>query len=268
MQRNVGSASGTGPGAKGERRQPGERPCHRWYRLGPVAAVAAVGLFAAACSSGSPGALGVASVTTMPSHSSAGGSARAGATGGGASTGGAGSNAGVSGRPGSGGAIGSAGGGNGGSITSTGPEAQQLAFAKCMRANGVSNFPDPNGQGVITFHGIDPGSPQFQKAQGKCASLQGGEPPSPAQQAQMMAQALKFSQCMRSHGIADFPDPQSGPGGGIRIAIRARPGQSSDLDPHSPVFQRAQQACQGLLPGRGRPQQTTQGSATSGGSGS
>lgn len=53
---------------------------------------------------------------------------------------------------------------------------------------------------------------------------------------------LAYAQCMRDHGITDFPDPQ--PGGGI--ALQGEPG--SDLDPDSPQFQDADEACNSLLP--------------------
>ncbi len=49
--------------------------------------------------------------------------------------------------------------------------AQELRYAKCMRANGEPNFPDPNSQGAFSFgsaQGIDPNSTQFQAAQSKC----------------------------------------------------------------------------------------------------
>ena len=55
-----------------------------------------------------------------------------------------------------------------------------LAFAECMRANGVSNFPDPNaGGGGFDFHanaGVI-SSPAFKMAQAKCGKfLPGGGP--------------------------------------------------------------------------------------------
>jgi hypothetical protein len=129
-----------------------------------------------------------------------------------------------------------------------GNQAQMLAFSHCMQTHGVPNFPEPNAQGVASATGINPSSPSFQAANRDCSHLlpNGGQP-TPAQQAHALAQALKFSECMRSHGIADFPDPQSGPGGGIRIAIRA--GKGSDLNPQSSQFQAAQQACQGIIGG-------------------
>jgi hypothetical protein len=51
------------------------------------------------------------------------------------------------------------------------------------------------------------------------------------------ANAVKFSQCMREHGISDFPDPDAQG----RLSISVAPG--SDLDPHNPQFKTAQKAC-------------------------
>lgn len=35
--------------------------------------------------------------------------------------------------------------------------------------------------------------------------------------------ALKFSKCMREHGIKDFPDPETAPGGGTRLDFKQDP---------------------------------------------
>ena len=46
-----------------------------------------------------------------------------------------------------------------------------------MRSNGVPNFPDPNGQGLIQINAtgtLEPSSPQFQKAEAACKSLDNG----------------------------------------------------------------------------------------------
>jgi len=133
-----------------------------------------------------------------------------------------------------------------------GNEADALAFAKCMRSHGVPNFPDPNAQGAIQASGLDAGSSTFQGAANDCRHLlpNGGQP-TPAEQATALAQALKFSQCMRTHGISDFPDPQSHAGGGISISLKGGPG--SDLRPNSPQFQAAQKACQSFSPLGGGP---------------
>jgi hypothetical protein len=121
-------------------------------------------------------------------------------------------------------------------------------FSACMRKHGVANFPDPNGQGVISIRsgeGIDPGSPAFRSARTTCDKLlpNGGQP-TPAQIAQQQQKLLAFSACMRAHGIKDFPDPSNG---GLRIHVQ--PG--SDIDPGNPTFQKAQQACKGNLPFKG-----------------
>ncbi len=57
------------------------------------------------------------------------------------------------------------------------------------------------------------------------------------------AQFLAFSQCMRSHGVTNFPDPS--PGGGVSIAA------GSGVNPFSPAFKAAQTTCSKLLPGGG-----------------
>jgi len=124
-----------------------------------------------------------------------------------------------------------------------------IAFSRCMRSHGVPNFPDPNGQGAITFgssDGIDPSSPQFQSAQKSCQKLlPHGGAPTPAQQAKAQAAMLRYSACMRSHGVPKFPDPNFS-GGRISLRIDSKNG----IDPQSPQFQSAQKACQANLPGK------------------
>jgi hypothetical protein len=49
-----------------------------------------------------------------------------------------------------------------------------LAFATCMRAHGLTKFPNPNGKGsqLAPGNGINPTSPAFQAAvNGPCKSL-------------------------------------------------------------------------------------------------
>jgi hypothetical protein len=65
---------------------------------------------------------------------------------------------------------------------------------------------------------------------------------------QLRSDGLKFSQCMRSHGVPNFPDPVAGSGGhGFRISITP----SSGIQPFSPSFKAAQSTCGKLLPGGG-----------------
>jgi hypothetical protein len=52
---------------------------------------------------------------------------------------------------------------------------------------------------------------------------------------------LAYSQCMRDHGVINFPDPN--PEGGVALD-----GDTLGIDIDSPQFQRAEQACQYLMP--------------------
>jgi hypothetical protein len=149
-----------------------------------------------------------------------------------------------------------AGGGSSSSIEGDVPNQQKLvAYSQCMRTHGVPEFPEPT-EGHLLIHsgdhngrvtGVNPQSSQFQAAQKACAKLapNGGKPPSPAQQARAQEQALKFSACMRSHGVPNFPDPEFSHGGGtIRLRIGSKGGAPGGIDPSSPQFQAAQKACQ------------------------
>jgi hypothetical protein len=135
------------------------------------------------------------------------------------------------------------------------PEQAMLAFAKCMRSNGVPNFPDPNAGGGAVVRiptGGNTAAPLFKAAQAKCQKLLpggglpgSGSPPS----AQTLAHWLKVSQCMRKHGVSGFPDPstsvpsKSGGGPGVVAdregAIFAIPATIMQ----SPAFTRAAAAC-------------------------
>jgi hypothetical protein len=52
----------------------------------------------------------------------------------------------------------------------------------------------------------------------------------------------RYAQCMRTHGVPDFPDPVNG-----ELTLpKAAPG--SDLDPNSSAFRSASRACQSVAP--------------------
>lgn len=132
----------------------------------------------------------------------------------------------------------------------TGGRKSLLAFSECMRKHGITDFPDPNGQGNIEIHGsptgdLNPSSSSFQAAQKACRADMPGANPTPAERQQQLARALKLAQCMHRHGITDFPEPNSSG------AFQIRAGPGSDLDPSSPKFQAAQKACQGARGGPG-----------------
>lgn len=133
-----------------------------------------------------------------------------------------------------------------------------LQFARCMRAHGVSNFPDPNGRGQIEIapgSGVGPQSPAFQSAQRSCGKLLPKGGPPTQMSASQRAAALRFAQCMRAHGQPDFPDPTlSAPAGAARVLVMRGmvfalgPG----VDPKSPGFRQAASRC-GVTPPGGAP---------------
>lgn len=72
-----------------------------------------------------------------------------------------------------------------------------------------------------------------------------GKPSSGPLSASKLASAgIRFSSCMRSHGVAKFPDPSTS-GGGIHFSIRF----GSGINLASPSFRAAEKACGKLIPG-------------------
>jgi len=140
------------------------------------------------------------------------------------------------------------------SSVSANPNYQKgLQFTACIRSHGVPNFPDPTAQsnggmrfeatnGQFRVNGVAVNAPAFRNAQQACrAYAPNGGRPLPLSPARRQAM-LQFSQCMRSHGISNFPDPQFS-GGSVRLRIT--PG--SGINPQSPAFKSAQTACAPLV---------------------
>jgi hypothetical protein len=120
-----------------------------------------------------------------------------------------------------------------------------VALSRCMRANGVSKFPDPDSSGKIpkvALEHLGVSDSRFQAAERACRHLlpNGGQPPSQAQVQQVKAQGLRFARCVRSHGVPNFPDPDSSG----RIPDPASVG----VDQGAPAFRAANQACREYRP--------------------
>lgn len=94
-------------------------------------------------------------------------------------------------------------------VTVSSAAGQGVAYADCMRSHGVSGFQDPSaGGGVALPSTINQQSPSYQTAEQTCAKLQPGPtggPPKASERARILG--VKFSRCMRRHGLPDFPDP-------------------------------------------------------------
>jgi len=119
-----------------------------------------------------------------------------------------------------------------------------LAFALCMRSHGVPGWPDPNSYGgfdksKLTQQQLGAGSAQVHAAQLACQHLLPKSSVAEQQTQRIVAQALRFSRCMRDHGITNFPDPDSN--GGIRIP-------DSLQDNGGPRYGAALKACQPFPP--------------------
>jgi hypothetical protein len=76
----------------------------------------------------------------------------------------------------------------------------------------------------------------------------GSSKPSSTAAADQFAQGVKYSDCMRSHGVTKFPDPS--PGGGYNI-------RGLGAEASSPAFVSAQTACAKQQPGGPAPPQIT-----------
>jgi len=128
-------------------------------------------------------------------------------------------------------------------------EAELLQLAQCMRSHGVTNFPDPSATegtfgAMVSSAGIDLGSPTVQAALEACKQYAPTQNVTPAQSAAQAAQALRFSQCMRSHGVPNWPDPSSATGTGTGAVHLNLNGTGIDFG--SPTVQAAITACGGL----------------------
>jgi hypothetical protein len=113
-----------------------------------------------------------------------------------------------------------------------------------MRNHGVLNFPDPGSDGK--FHASTQQALGISKqaavaAKGSCQHLLppggGGQPASNQQHRSQIPDELSFAGCMRSHGIAGFPDPTAQ--GDLSVEMV----QAHGIDVHSPSVLRAIQVC-------------------------
>jgi hypothetical protein len=144
------------------------------------------------------------------------------------------------------GLLGAACGGGSAASGSPPPNSYQafLAYVQCLRTHGAPNWPDPVQCpfGIWGFMNTPssplPSGPSAQAAQTACRKLQPREQLTAAQQQELLSQALRFSDCMRAHGLLDFPDPSTA-GGGVSISV-------NQAIVNSPQYHPAQQACQKL----------------------
>ncbi|HEY0871253.1 MAG TPA: hypothetical protein VGD55_12705 [Acidothermaceae bacterium] len=126
---------------------------------------------------------------------------------------------------------------------------QALAFARCLRANGLPNWPDPLSNG--TFDKSKLQATGYSTAQtravedGPCKSiLPTTAPSSPNSQTittQQQQDYINAVACMRAHGFSNFPDPTFS---GDHVTLTPPPG----VDTNSTQFTQAQHICKQLIP--------------------
>lgn len=152
-----------------------------------------------------------------------------------------------------------AGCGGGGSTSASGAtskadSAQQsgIAYAQCMRLHGVSTFPDNaitstgSGTEVHLPQGITE-NPNYQSASKACQSKlpRGGNTGGGGANNKNVQAEINWADCMHSHGVPNAPEPNS-------QGQMIMKGGSGGVDPNSPTFQAAMQACRKDLPGGGQ----------------
>jgi hypothetical protein len=116
-----------------------------------------------------------------------------------------------------------------------------IKFANCMRLHGVTNFPDPQtsaGVQIPVSLARHP-SPAFTGAMQACKYLVPVGTAPVTVSASQKAAALKLAQCMRKHGVPNYPDPTYQDGHEIPPSI-ANPA----INPASPAFGAASKTCQ------------------------
>ena len=126
----------------------------------------------------------------------------------------------------------------------------QLQFSQCMRKHGVPDFPDPTPNatppagpvrvvlGIVLPQNMNPRAPEFRSALHTCQKLVIGSAPKPVS-ASTKLKAIQSAECMRKHGVPNFPDPTFPAGGGIAQVVE--PG----VNPQSPEFEHALAVCGG-----------------------
>jgi hypothetical protein len=136
--------------------------------------------------------------------------------------------------------------------TPSSPAAMALAYAQCMRDHGVPKYPDPtiNGNSIgsaVNVNALGVSQSVLLAAQNACKSLspQNFVPPG-FNAAQNTAQAEKYAQCLRAHGVPDFPDP--GADGFFTVP--------AGINLQGPTFEAASKACQSVAPHSLRMSQT------------
>ncbi len=147
--------------------------------------------------------------------------------------------------------------GNGNSGSSQNFVADAYRYSACMRRHGVPSFPDPHVVANSPGHqaiGVRPMSksvintPQFKVAREACKGIMPGPENANPKEATEHEHArarymLAFAQCLRSHGVAGFPDPNA------QGELTPEMVRAAGVDLQAPSFLVAAKACVGVTHG-------------------
>lgn len=132
-----------------------------------------------------------------------------------------------------------------------------LQLARCMRANGVPDFPDPRtstdsaisvqatgSNDTLIVNGVALKAPAFRSAMTRCQTAMPTGSVSAARLEQIRSGALAMARCMRAHEVPNFPDPVVSNGAeGLIVTGNLK---AAHIDITAPAFQHAMNTCQPL----------------------
>jgi hypothetical protein len=132
-----------------------------------------------------------------------------------------------------------------------GPTVAAFKYASCMRAHGVSGYPDPqvttNPDGSVATAIAGPANagaaPAFRTAQKACSGILSLPGSSNGTSGPSKQEFLAFAHCLHTHDISDFPDPN------IQGRITGQMINASGVDLEAPSFTTAADACVGVTHG-------------------
>lgn len=125
---------------------------------------------------------------------------------------------------------------------SGGGEPDLVKFSQCMRDNGLSWFPDPDGEGRLMVRPPkDVDRTKMEAAEEACKKYSPNGGNAPRLSPEDLEKARQMSQCMRENGVPNFPDPQ--PNGSITLK-RDKVGTG----PGDPTFDKAAEKCSRFMP--------------------
>lgn len=141
--------------------------------------------------------------------------------------------------------------GSPGTTASNSPAAAAFKYGSCIRHHGVSGYPDPQvttnpgGSVAMAVAGAANASaaPAFRFAQKACSGILLAQSSTNGPSGPSRQEFLAFAHCLHTHGISDFPDPNT------QGQITGQMIDSSGIDFKAPSFVTAADACVGVTHG-------------------